>query len=240
MMDLDRSELINRIKGLDQHYFNFQKFRGPLSKNTQSLADRIRRAISWLKRAQVHSSDLPPRYVDLWISFNALYGVPPPKRGQKESELTNFQNYLKCLLATSDKAAELKNLMDSREVSEISTNLMSNKYLCKAFWDYALGNHKKHIKDDLDKLKQTQNSKLEVEFFSLVFLRLLVLRNQIFHGSSSSATVRNQDALLPGCRLLEIWLPTFLDLMLNCTRGKEGMWPPVPYPGRGTPQHPKD
>jgi hypothetical protein len=62
-----------RVSALEQQYLS--AFPRTPTKDQQSLSDRIRRALSWMKRAaSVSHEDRPPRYVDLWIAFNALYG----------------------------------------------------------------------------------------------------------------------------------------------------------------------
>jgi hypothetical protein len=238
-MENDRSKIKRKIAKLEKQ--NFQKFSDTPTMTTQSLADRIRRAISWFKRAQHYKSDLPPRYVDLWISLNALYGIAIYKlledKKKIRTELTDFQQFLKRLIDTSEKGLKLENLMADPEVLKISKELVGNKYLRTKFWEGT--SYGQSIKDDQNALKNATIAKDPEKFFSLVFSRLLIIRNQVFHGSSSSVTLRNADALEPGCKLLEIWLFTFLELMLNCDPAKENLWPPVPYPKRGSNQHPE-
>jgi 3-deoxy-D-arabino-heptulosonate 7-phosphate (DAHP) synthase class II len=40
----------------------------------QSLTDRIRRSLSWMRKAIGSEEVAPVRFVDLWIALNALYG----------------------------------------------------------------------------------------------------------------------------------------------------------------------
>ena len=52
--------------------------------STQSIIDRVRRSLSWLRRAaELSDEDRPPRFVDLWIALNALYGQPPYAKREK-------------------------------------------------------------------------------------------------------------------------------------------------------------
>ena len=64
---------LETIQNLEEK-FRIQ-FSGNLTASAQSLIDRVRRSLSWLRRAtEVSDEDLPPRFVDLWIALNAHYG----------------------------------------------------------------------------------------------------------------------------------------------------------------------
>jgi hypothetical protein len=69
-----------------------------------------------------------------------------------------------------------------------------------------------------------------------LFNRLMILRNQIVHGSASADTRRNKDALGPGILILEELLLALLNLLIEHGRGRA--WPDIPYPAIHTETHP--
>ena len=115
--------------------------------------------------------------------------------------------------------------------------MISNKYLYRDFWLEDFVGLKRYAQERKDKAESALENNDPIPFLQLVFERLFVLRNQIFHGSSASSTRRSEDTLKPGIVILEMLLPDFLEIMLSHYEGKD--WPLVPYPGRGSLQHPE-
>lgn len=207
----------------------------------QSLTDRIRRSISWLERAlEVSSGSTPTRFLDLWISLNALYGQRPYNRqqsshGKRDYGNSDFKFLLKQLRRLDHSCSELFPLM--KRVEKESRILVENKFLYKGFWKEDLDDFKLEFSRASDQLQRSLGNRNPVEYFGILFQRLRILRNQIAHGSSSVNTKKSQDALMPGLKILEEMISIFVRLMI--TKGMELDWPEIPYPGRDTPQHPR-
>jgi hypothetical protein len=72
---------------------------------------------------------------------------------------------------------------------------------------------------------------------TLLWGRVRLLRNQIFHGCSSNRGSLNKDALEPALRVLSELIPVFVEVM-EARVDKQDDWPRVPFPRRGSPQHP--
>jgi hypothetical protein len=202
----------------------------------QSLTDRVRRSLSWLKRAvQASPEDTPSRFLELWISLNALYGRPTYLKGVRTDESVDFRHYITRLEELDSLDQGLVPLM--KRLDRRSLRLVENPYLWKEFWRNETAELKMKIVYARKELSDSLNKEDPVKFFVCLFDRLQILRNQIAHGSSSVNTTKSRDALAPSLLLLEDMLPVFLKLMIRHGLGKE--WPEIPYPGRETPQHPK-
>lgn len=99
-----------------------------LTKKQQSLADRIRRSLTWLERAmQASTDDLPPRFVDLWIAFNSLYGVTEYKYDPDAKEKTHFQDFLLRLTQSPQGNKRLTTIIEDAQFQELGTYIISNR-----------------------------------------------------------------------------------------------------------------
>lgn len=209
----------------------------PKTWEEQSLIDRIRRSISWLERAAcLPQADTPPRFVDLWIGFNALYGCRTYERGFPSKERRDFENFIRKLKRLDEGNQSLVHFMKRKQIKVWAIGLIENPYLWKEFWKKEFDGLKKFSMTDRKEAEKAIRAEDPVPFFVCLFKRMLVLRNQIFHGSSSATTKRNRDALLPSIRLLEEFIPLFIRIMVNNGTGKH--WGALPYPGHLSPQHP--
>jgi hypothetical protein len=209
----------------------------PETSDEQSLSDRIRRSLSWLERAALApGTDKPPRFVDLWIGLNALYGVRTYERGSPSQDRRDFQNFLRKLRRLDSGNQLLVSLMKRERIVSLVLGIIVNKYLWYEFWRREPEVLERMVRAEQKAVELALRENDVVTFYTCLFRRLHVLRNQIFHGSSSATTRRSRDALTPAIRLLQEILPTFLRVMITGGSGKD--WPRVPYPGIDTVQHP--
>lgn len=221
---------------LDEQYK--QDFTRSSSKDLQSLVDRVRRCLSWLKRAAYLSvEDRPPRFVELWIAFNSLYGQRHYKDGSFKGELADFMTFLAKFRKLDSASEMLQVWMGKKHVQGRIRDLIQNKFLWNEFWDGEVNEFESQAGKELRNFEVALVHHDVESFLRCLFSRLRVLRNQIVHGSASSDTRKNKDALVPAILLLEELLPMFLSLMIK--KGRSISWPEVPYPGKLTPQHPK-
>lgn len=205
--------------------------------DAQPLSDRIRRCLSWLRRAaDVSAEDRPPKFVDLWIAFNSLYGLQHYKQDSFKGEKADFVGFLTRVNGLHHQNA-LNDWVHKKHVQGRIRDLIQNKFLWNEFWDGNQEEYESLVGKELRRFDLgLANQEAEVLLHCL-FARLRVLRNQIIHGSASSDTRRNKDALVPAILLLEEFLPILVRIMIE--KGGAVSWPPVPYPGRLTPQHPQ-
>jgi hypothetical protein len=203
-----------RVRQLEEEFP--RAFPPPLTWEQQSLRERIRRSLSWLERAALASQDdKPPRFVELWIGLNALYGCRNYERRSKANERKDFKNFMRKLKRLDRKAEVLVPLMKQKWIEYNSLLLIGNKYLWNEFWKKETDKFKKKSAADRKAAAIALRENDTTTFFYLLFVRLLVLRNQIMHGSSSATTKKSEDALKPSLLLLEEILPEFICLMMR-------------------------
>lgn len=223
------------ILSLDQEFLH--QFQAKPTRSNQSLLDRVRRSLSWLKRAaEVSEEDRPPRFVDLWIGFNALYGTRRYGDDHSAGEYQDFTTFLASLLRLSSGTEQLVELMGKKYFQGRVRDLIQNKYLWNQFWDRKEEDFVRESGRELKTIEHALRNRDVTQFYSSMFQRLKVLRNQIFHGSASADTRRNKDALIPAVLVLEELVRLFIKLMIE--HGQRCSWAEVPYPASRTPLHP--
>lgn len=206
--------------------------------STQSIIDRVRRSLSWLRRAaELSDEDRPPRFVDLWIALNALYGQPPYAKKFEPREREDFMEFAQRLAELRSGKSQLSHLIGKKHFQVRARELIQNRYLWNEWWGKELDKYRERSHKGLLRFEKSLGNSDAVTCLYCLFERLLVLRNQIVHGSSSASTRKSRDALYPAILLLEEILPEFIQLMIH--EGQDTDWPPVPYPGKGTSQHPE-
>ena len=199
---------------------------------------RLRRAISWLGRAQQMErdvkgtdKDLDTQFVFLWISFNALYARDPhkyPSRppSQQEQIEEYFLNLSKCGKQVTDN---IYKVIDSNISREKIRSLSNNKFVSMDFWDKKIGIFKKgKEKDQLLPEPLSREKTLNILF--CIFQRLSVLRNQLMHGSATWDGHLNKGQLRDGIKIMHWLLPIFIDIMLENPEDKWKQWGEVYYP----------
>ena len=214
------------------------QFSGNLTASTQSLIDRVRRSLSWLRRAtEVSDEDLPPRFVDLWIALNALYGQARYAKDFESRDKEDFGEFVQRLAELRSGQSQLGQLINRKHVQIQARELIQNKHLWNEWWGKKLDKYRERSGKRLVQFEKSLKNDDAAAFLSHLFERLQVLRNQIVHGSSSASTRKSRDALYPAILLLEEIVPEFIQLMIREGQGID--WPPVPYPGKGSPQYPE-
>jgi hypothetical protein len=114
------------------------------------------------------------------------------------------------------------------------TSLVGNRFLYGAYWD-GRPRYQSTINDNMRDLRNALAERRVADALVCVFRRIVVLRNQIVHGSAAQNTRRNRDAVEPAIRVLSALLRVTLELMIE--KGRAATWNPV-YPALGTPRHP--
>ena len=214
----------------------------PTAKNT---AVRIKRAISWLQRAEEEEKDDDAKVIFLWIAFNALYG----RDMYKKDELKQHE-FLKniCSLDICGKI----HLSIKNKCGKECVKLIRNRFVDREYWNdvrkYLRNNGEEpeiQWKDkenpDADKAeKRFFNSNYEIQSLSgdleNIFQRLYVLRNQIVHGSATWNKDVNRDQVKDGANILATLIPVFIKLMIpnlnsaNKSKVEEKNWGDIYYP----------
>jgi hypothetical protein len=220
-----------------------------LTEDNQGYWDRIKRARSWVDRARaLESEDIQTNggtnsqelFIIYWIAFNAMYGrINERDRGR----------YLRP--GDDDARWFLRRMCDlDTGVGRIHSGLtalrkeghalLKSIYLSEAYWREGCS---PKLKRDLEEKTTAVEQALDADDIhpyvtALLWERIRILRNQIFHGCSTNRDSLNKDALDPALRVLSMLIPLFIETMENRV-DKETDWPRIPFPRRGSPQHPK-
>lgn len=182
---------------------------------SEALAIRLHRAISWLAAAEGSLYDNDTRFVQLWIAFNAAYAGEFPNEQGERQRVTGFVTRL----VSSDVQNRLHALL-FKQFSGPIRQLIDNRYTYAPFW-IALRDH-----DASERWKQrfeaSRNSAMDAvmahrtaELLCLVLDRLYVLRNQLIHGGATWNGTVNRIQLREACALLSTLVPTIIEVMMG-------------------------
>ena len=190
-----------------------------------SLLLRLRRAISWLDRAEEEkrtTKKLDACFVFFWIAFNALYGRVSDSRPKDETRISEqkaFEKYFDDLAKLGDTAQNLICKIVENSIHREIERLLDNRFVFPDFWNYHhYGDQKTWERQLKRKLRQFHSDKSRKDIrkiLSAVFSRLYALRNQLIHGSAAKDSELNHSQLRDGTKIIARLLPVFIDLMLE-------------------------
>lgn len=220
---------------------HLEGFLAPIVKLTyenQGYRDRLHRAESWITRAEnlkeQEWDDYHGPFIAYWIAFNALYGRHHETRGKKEIEDLNWFLSRICELDQADSSLSER----LRHLKSKTDRLIKDKFLSRPYWEEGLSPRFKKIQEEDFKKAQTAYEREKFDgYLSILFERLQVLRNQIFHGCSTDRRSLNKNSLRAALEIIEELVPRFLKIFKDHGQGYD--WPKIPYPRAGSPQHPK-
>jgi hypothetical protein len=181
---------------------------------SQALATRIHRSISWLTKAE-SEQDVDSKFILLWISFNAAYAQDFSQELETRSQ---FKDFLDKLLSL-DKNKYIHALLFN-EFNGLIRTLISNKYIYAPFWQ-AVRTH-----DNSDAWQKSHSSSIKlattallktdtITILSIIFDRLYVLRNQLIHGGATWQSSVNRQQVSDGSKMLGKLIPQLLALMIE-------------------------
>jgi len=183
----------------------------------QSLSLRTHRALSWLNRAEQETGDDDARFIFLWISLNAAYANDIPER-LHFSETRMFFHFLAHLLE-NDREQQLYHII-WEEFPKAIRLLLDNPFVYQPFWDYTNG--KLSETEWKEKFRLSKASahralgKMDTrKVLMVIFGRLYVLRNQLFHGSATWNGSKNREQVRHATAILSKLVPTIIHIMLH-------------------------
>lgn len=204
---------------------------------SEALAIRLHRAISWLARSEQAGDDYDTRFILLWIAFNAAYA------GELEqtSEYDKVSNFLKRVVAV-DQQAHLHALLFQQFSGPIRT-LLGNRHVYAPFWRGL------QQRDASERWKASFEASNKAAFtcmlegrtadlLNVVLGRLYVLRNQLVHGGATWNSALNRNQLKDGCAILGALVPAIVVIMMMGSSEFDGdaiAYPVLPdiTPGEG-------
>ena len=217
----------------------------------QHNEDRMRRADSWLERADRAASEgekagdgvdgsgfACERFLFLWISFNAAYGyetIYEEAYDIRPQERKKFEKFLGEIVKR-DTRGKIENVLWDQYPGPVRI-LLNNEYVFHPFWESVRGSPSaRDWKRKFASEKRRANRALgkgEVDrVLGIVFRRLYVLRNQIFHGGTTFATGWGGDQIRDGSRIMAALVPVILDIIRAdiAANPDTDVWGQVSYP----------
>lgn len=193
----------------------------------EGLKVRVHRALSWLNSAE-QTTDDDMRFIALWISFNAAYGVD--SEFERNSTGEQYSQFIGKII-TLDNEQLIYPLLWQQFTNSIRV-LLDNKYIYQPYW-----NNLNSTKRSDDWELSFRNAKIAAQkmllnkdsagVLTLVFSRLYTLRNQIIHGGASWNSRLNRAQLQDANNLLMKLIPVIIKIMID---SPQEYWSPVSYP----------
>lgn len=180
----------------------------------EQLNLRLRRALSWLERAEKEVEDCDAAFLFHWIAFNAMYGHrrPAPPVSDREKKPAEFEEYLKKV--SRRESEKISAVM--RGLSTDVEKLLDNKYAFEPFWKHYEGQkYKGQDKPNwerwfseckIERESATGHTKIEITLCQ-VFNRLYTLRNQLLHGSATWKSTMNRSQVETGAKIMTNLVP---------------------------------
>ena len=176
---------------------------------------RMRRALSWLERAEQETDDPHAGFVFYWISLSAGYSPDFEGIGTKEAAL---QYKFFSMITECDNQNLISDLVWQKRQVQIK-RLLKNKFIYRPFWEtpdpISDVNWKSSFREQsrqIDKAYENQNT---AKVLRILFSRLYVLRNQLIHGNATWKGTRNRPQVEDGHKIISKLQPLFLLMMLN-------------------------
>ena len=173
---------------------------------------RLRRALSWLDRAERETEDADAAFIFYWIAFNAVYAVP--RYGVDDKEQDAFEDYF-AKIAPLDNGGIVYNAIWMKFNGPIKA-LLKNNFVFQPFWDDA-PNWRQRFYDSQKEIEQELLSRNTRAILMRMFDRLYVLRNQLLHGGATWQGSVNREQVEDGAAIMAFLVPHFINLMLDNT-----------------------
>jgi len=189
----------------------------------ESFSIRIHRSLSWLNRAEQEDKDIDAKFIFIWISLNSAYSIHLDAYKNHGDEELRSEFFLTLLKNGQDEIHEIIYERFSQEVRSILDNefILTSFWADKDNWEVKLKNEKREVQEALRDRKQT------IYILTILFRRLYVLRNQIFHGGATWQGKLNRQQVKDGASLLGYLLPVLLIIMME---NPNDNWGELAYP----------
>ena len=204
-----------------------ERHRALRGQQSDALATRLHRAISWLQRASADNSDDDTRFIHLWISLNAVYASDFDFEDSERARAVRFL----ARVVDADEEGRLHAVLFRQFPGPIRT-LIDSPYVFAPFWR-ALRDHDPSVrwKGRFDASRKAAMTALlekrTVDLLSIVLDRLYVLRNQLVHGGATWNSQVNRAQLRDGCAILGTLVPAILQILLDASGFDDD---PIAYP----------
>ncbi|MDA7984395.1 MAG: HEPN domain-containing protein [Alphaproteobacteria bacterium] len=193
-----------------------------------AFRDRMRRAISWVERAEEERGKTNPdpyaAVVFYWIAFNAAYGMHDPLPEHADARRKFRQFFRKVVkLDEGGEQPRIYNIIWDKYSGPIRS-LLDNHFVFAPFWKHQHGDPEhadweRKFRSDKRRAFMYLKQNSTVAVLSVVFDRLYVLRNQLIHGEATWRDIKTDETRRPqvqdGERILSALVPVFIDIMMD-------------------------
>ena len=193
---------------------------------------RLRRALSWLERAENEygTRDFDAAFIFYWIAFNAMYGQLGTSSVDEAYEKDRRRDYFDRIVAFADAESVIYDAIWSVLRDEIE-RMLANRYVYEPYW-----RHRNNPAEDRDweqRFDRERERATEAirrtrtrDVLRELFFRLNTLRNQLLHGGATWNSSVNRIQVQPGARIMSSLVPHFIDVMIEHPDG----WGAPRYP----------
>ena len=193
---------------------------------------RLRRAISWVERAEREPNDIDAAFVFYWIAFNAACAEDHPE-GYEKAESESRTRFLQSMVQL-DRDNRIYPIIWQRLAEPIRL-LINNQYVFQPFWKrYNLVDGNEDWAERFERSKEIAANAWDrgdtLALLRILFDRLHVLRDQILHGGATWNSSVNRRQVQDGALIMAFLVPSFINLMMDHPGGP---WGPPHYPAVG-------
>ena len=185
---------------------------------------RIRRATSWLARAERERDDPDAAFIFCWIAFNAAYS------GNIAGERRAFKVYFGKILALRDGRVIFSEM--SSKFAEAISKFIPNQYVFPDFWTGDIFQQaasqvwEPSLARSINRFQRAIENDNIRDILEELFDRLYVLRNQLIHGGATWQGSVNRSQVTDGAAIMAFLVPHFINLMLD---NPDADWGIPPY-----------
>ena len=172
---------------------------------------RMRRALSWLGRAEQEVADPDAGFIFYWIAFNSIY-ADDSLQTYDLREAEKFQDYF-TKAASLDTGKHIYNAIWTQHNQSIRA-LLDNQFVFKPFWTDA-PSWRRRFEESKDSIKSEILNQDTAAILRRLFERLYVLRNQLLHGGATWNGSVNRSQVQDGAAIMAALVPNFIKLMLD-------------------------
>lgn len=210
--------------------------KGGLSNDTYV---RVYRSISWIRACDAPGLGDEFRLFALWVAFNSLYGGSDfdfiTKNTQRVSDKRMFKRFLSAL---ADRDSDGLRKVLYRNYSLFQEDLIDNRYVHYGFWidrfqrEPDEAQWARQFENDRRRMRKAFKETNLAVMMDLLFERLYVLRNQVFHGASTCGGSLNRRQLRAGVAVLGDLVPVMVGIVLQILQDSPDYdrWGNLPYP----------
>jgi len=211
---------------MSNHFKELKKMHRELrSTYEESFSIRIHRSLSWLNRAEQEDEDSDSKFIFIWISLNGAYSIQLDAYNNFGDEQLRSNFFSTLIKHGQNKIHEIIYKRFSEEIRSI----LDNEFILTSYWD-GMDDWKTKLKNEKKEVQNALRDRNQTDYILLIlFKRLYVLRNQIFHGGATWQGKLNRQQVKDGANLLSYLVPVMLEIMMENPKDDWGIlaYPPT-------------